>query len=494
MASMVITKKPVEYYTFTATPQSNTSEDEDLTASPAYYSPSFTDHSQDFDFSFDTDHYSETKSPITPPSISDLNFSTTPKQSSHKRKVEGQSTRSEEAQEDDFGTFEDWLRWDENDPLGDLTAMNNPSSRVSPQQQKKRIRSPPEESVVFIEDPVSNSPLFQSRNLDLNRTSTSFNNLDLYTNSIIQPRETLFESPPTSALANPFWASQTQTQPQQFISPNFFSTVLSPQEEARLKSIAMPNLPTAFPTLSPSSRTSSYRASPSPPAHHINKKPALSSTNSSSSSHHQSRPQRKRKSTSAAFADPSMLKEEEDFEEELEVEEPSSSTNDRNQPSKTKEGNEKEKTGKGKKSSHNMIEKRYRNNLNDKIAELRDSVPSLRVMSKGMNLGGDHDGGDDEDAEEEDLQGLTPAHKLNKATILSKATEYISHLEKRNAFLTKENAGLKARVDAFEILLMSSRQAQQQQVQQQVMQFQAQQGSGGGYGNQPQGGAFGGRW
>lgn len=60
-----------------------------------------------------------------------------------------------------------------------------------------------------------------------------------------------------------------------------------------------------------------------------------------------------------------------------------------------------------KKTAHNMIEKRYRTNLNDKISALRDSVPSLRVMSKGS---GTHSG-------EEDLQGLTPAHKLNKATV-----------------------------------------------------------------------------
>lgn len=59
-----------------------------------------------------------------------------------------------------------------------------------------------------------------------------------------------------------------------------------------------------------------------------------------------------------------------------------------------------------KKTAHNMIEKRYRTNLNDKIAALRDSVPSLRVMSKGEEVDG-----------KEDLQGLTPAHKLNKATV-----------------------------------------------------------------------------
>jgi len=98
-----------------------------------------------------------------------------------------------------------------------------------------------------------------------------------------------------------------------------------------------------------------------------------------------------------------------------------------------------------KKTAHNMIEKRYRTNLNDKISALRDSVPSLRVMSKGS---GTHSG-------EEDLQGLTPAHKLNKATVLSKATEYIKHLEKRNTRLADENAAMKARLNAFEKLFMA---------------------------------------
>lgn len=63
-----------------------------------------------------------------------------------------------------------------------------------------------------------------------------------------------------------------------------------------------------------------------------------------------------------------------------------------------------------KKTAHNMIEKRYRTNLNDKIAALRDSVPSLRIMSKSSR-------GEDTADDREDLQGLTPAHKLNKATV-----------------------------------------------------------------------------
>ncbi|KAF2156485.1 hypothetical protein K461DRAFT_275596 [Myriangium duriaei CBS 260.36] len=93
-----------------------------------------------------------------------------------------------------------------------------------------------------------------------------------------------------------------------------------------------------------------------------------------------------------------------------------------------------------KKTSHNVIEKRYRNNLNDKILELRDSVPSLRVTSK---QGGDED-------ESEDLEGLTPAHKLNKSTIMAKATEYIKHLEKRNKTLADDMTLLKNRLSALE--------------------------------------------
>ncbi|KAL4764683.1 basic helix-loop-helix domain-containing protein [Aspergillus foveolatus] len=90
-----------------------------------------------------------------------------------------------------------------------------------------------------------------------------------------------------------------------------------------------------------------------------------------------------------------------------------------------------------KKRAHNVIEKRYRANLNEKIAELRDSVPSLRA-SKGNG------GLDDED------EGVTPATKLNKASILSKATDYIRHLETRNKRLEDENTALKIRLRELE--------------------------------------------
>ncbi|GMG36135.1 protein of unknown function DUF2014 [Aspergillus oryzae] len=85
-----------------------------------------------------------------------------------------------------------------------------------------------------------------------------------------------------------------------------------------------------------------------------------------------------------------------------------------------------------KKRAHNVIEKRYRANLNEKIAELRDSVPSLRASRHLVD--------------EDDGEGVTPANKLNKASILSKATEYIRHLEIRNKRLEDENTALKNRL------------------------------------------------
>jgi hypothetical protein len=102
-----------------------------------------------------------------------------------------------------------------------------------------------------------------------------------------------------------------------------------------------------------------------------------------------------------------------------------------------------------KKTSHNVIEKRYRNNLNDKIIELRQSVPALRAMGRDGEEG-------------EDLEGLAPAHKLNKATIMAKATEYIKHLEKRNQKMEDEMAALKARVATVEAAFSKARNRQAQ--------------------------------
>lgn len=83
----------------------------------------------------------------------------------------------------------------------------------------------------------------------------------------------------------------------------------------------------------------------------------------------------------------------------------------------------------GTQRSHTIIEKRYRTNLNHKIAELRESVPSLRMNQLDST----------------DLGPLTPADKMHKGTILSKAAEYIQQLEKRNESLVEEITQLRQR-------------------------------------------------
>jgi hypothetical protein len=182
--------------------------------------------------------------------------------------------------------------------------------------------------------------------------------------------EPLFQTPGKSSLITPphelsFSRENLYSTPLGWSRPQQRSvpyTSLTAQEESKLRNIAMP--PSAT-THQPSQDGANYLASPSD-----------SSSPESSSLNH-----RKRKSS---------------VEEDDEAEDsPPPMSNGHSRPVK--------------KTAHNMIEKRYRTNLNDKIAALRDSVPSLRVMSKKNSRG---------EEIHEDLQGLTPAHKLNKVCSL----------------------------------------------------------------------------
>jgi hypothetical protein len=78
---------------------------------------------------------------------------------------------------------------------------------------------------------------------------------------------------------------------------------------------------------------------------------------------------------------------------------------------------------------------------------LLPGVPSLRSAAA------------EEDDASEDLQGLTRAHKLNKATVLSKATEYIRFLEKLNKQLRDELTTYKTRVKDYEKAAISGPRA-----------------------------------
>ena len=78
--------------------------------------------------------------------------------------------------------------------------------------------------------------------------------------------------------------------------------------------------------------------------------------------------------------------------------------------------------------SHSIVEKRYRANLNEKIADLRRSIPSLRNAASTSAETGDP----------------STAPKHNKSTILTKAIEYIHHLEQRITYLENINASLRS--------------------------------------------------
>ncbi|KAJ2769195.1 hypothetical protein IWQ57_003209 [Coemansia nantahalensis] len=89
-----------------------------------------------------------------------------------------------------------------------------------------------------------------------------------------------------------------------------------------------------------------------------------------------------------------------------------------------------------RKVAHNAIERRYRNNINDRIRDLRNAVPALectRSKMRSSDSDGAHDSADDlDDAADTNVDGVEAATKLNKATILGKATEYIYYLRRTN--------------------------------------------------------------
>jgi hypothetical protein len=99
------------------------------------------------------------------------------------------------------------------------------------------------------------------------------------------------------------------------------------------------------------------------------------------------------------------------------------------------------------KQSHNIVEKRYRINLNDKIDTLRRSIPKFQDMSSRIMEG------DEGEASHE--PGSPLAYKPGKATILTGAVEYILQLEKNTKRLGAETAALKIRLAAFEELAMA---------------------------------------
>jgi len=100
-----------------------------------------------------------------------------------------------------------------------------------------------------------------------------------------------------------------------------------------------------------------------------------------------------------------------------------------------------------RKRGHNAIEKRYRTNLNDKIICLRQGIPApCKDLSDPQSK--------DEEDSEDDMDSKTAQQKYGKAAVLTRALNYIKHLEKATQRLSSEADGLRLRVQAFEKLAM----------------------------------------
>ena len=96
-------------------------------------------------------------------------------------------------------------------------------------------------------------------------------------------------------------------------------------------------------------------------------------------------------------------------------------------------------------SAHNIIEQRYRNKINYRFDELLACVPALRAAYRRRSTLDGVKADEDEDepgGSDEDLEGLAPARKLNKGTILEKLVEYIEFLKLKNARIMKEREKL----------------------------------------------------
>lgn len=91
------------------------------------------------------------------------------------------------------------------------------------------------------------------------------------------------------------------------------------------------------------------------------------------------------------------------------------------------------------KQAHNKIEKKYRTNINTKIAGLQKIIPWVASERAAFETG-----------KESDDAASELAHRLNKSMILEKATDYILHLQQTQREMEDELVALRRRVAVLE--------------------------------------------
>lgn len=88
------------------------------------------------------------------------------------------------------------------------------------------------------------------------------------------------------------------------------------------------------------------------------------------------------------------------------------------------------------KAAHNVIEKKYRININTKIEKLQKLIPSITTDEAGFKTS-------NRDNSTNDIS----VKKLNKSLILDKALEYIDFLQKNQLKIMTENTKLKSQLN-----------------------------------------------
>ncbi|KAI9882519.1 MAG: hypothetical protein M1823_005738 [Watsoniomyces obsoletus] len=103
-----------------------------------------------------------------------------------------------------------------------------------------------------------------------------------------------------------------------------------------------------------------------------------------------------------------------------------------------------------RRTAHNMVEKRYRVNLNGKIAALRDSLPRFRARVARVSGTVDERITSNGNGGNTTTSPSSATSRVGKGEVLTDAVEYIRQLEGRIRSMAVENSALRARITALQ--------------------------------------------